>query len=188
MFDQKAIVAKSRNYKFKAKGIRNDVVLHKSSFETSPDHIMKTMVKLLNKREDEWTKEQKQLQKLKIEQKMELAKKQTVYVNKLLRQCKSWGGPVASIKELESVLKRHHDEAETVVKTELAYYKHTHRQEVTANPSLFALIKVTHEERLSNLMVLLNHQILEVSPKRLSGGRSSSQFLFPIVRFIEGPS
>ena len=156
-------MAKSRNYKFKAKGIRNDVVLHKSSFETSPDHIMRTMVKLLNKREDDWTQEQRRLQKLKIEQKMELAKKQSLYVNKLLRDCKSWGGPIASIAELESVLRRHHDNAETVVKTELAYYKHTHRQEVITNPTLFALIRVTHEERLSNLMVLLNQQILEVS-------------------------
>lgn len=155
-------MAKSRNYKFQAKGIRNDVVLHKSSFATSPDHIMRTMVKLLNKREDDWTQEQRRLQKLKIEEKMEMAKKQSQYVNKLLSQCKSWCGPIASIAELESVLKKHHDKAETVVKTELAYYKHTHRPEVVVNPSLFKLIRVTHEERLSNLMVLLNQQTLEV--------------------------
>ena len=120
------------------------------------------MVKLLNKREDDWTQEQRRLQKLKIEEKMEMAKKQSQYVNKLLSQCKSWCGPIASIAELESVLKKHHDKAETVVKTELAYYKHTHRPEVVVNPSLFKLIRVTHEERLSNLMVLLNQQTLEV--------------------------
>ena len=72
----KAAVAKCRNKKFKAKSIRNDVVLHKSSFETSPDYVIKKMVKLLNKREDDWTQKQKSLLKLKIEEKMEIAKKQ----------------------------------------------------------------------------------------------------------------
>ena len=80
-------IAKSRNYKFQVKGIRNDIVLHKSSLATSPGHIMRTMVKLLNKREDDWTQEQRRLQKLKIEEKMEMAKKQSQCVNKLLSHC-----------------------------------------------------------------------------------------------------
>ena len=162
VFDQKAIVAKSRNYKFQAKGIRNDIVLHKSSFTTAPDHIMKKMVTVLNKRQDDWTQEQQRLLKLKIEEKIEMAKKQSQYVNKLLAQCKSWDGPVVNIQELETVMKRHHDTIETVVKVELAYCKHIYRAEDIANLSLFKLIKVTHEERLSNLLVLLNQQALEV--------------------------
>ena len=32
VFDRKSVVAKTRNYKFKAKGIQNDMVLHDSSF------------------------------------------------------------------------------------------------------------------------------------------------------------
>ena len=156
VFDQKAVVAKSRNYKFKAKDIRNDIVLHKSSFTTAPDHIMKKMVTMLNKREDDWTQEQKRLLKLKIEEKIDMAKSCLHNVNR-------GGGPVVSIQELEAVMKRHHDTVETVVKVELAYYKHTHRAEVIANPSLLKLIKVTHEERLSNLLVLRNQQALDVS-------------------------
>lgn len=41
-------------------------------------------------------------------------------------------------------------------------YKHTHLIEVNAYLSLFRFSKVTHEERLRNLMVLLNGQGLEV--------------------------
>ena len=41
---------------------------------------------------------------------------------------------MATIAELKSVLKKYHDKAEAVVKTELAYYKHTHRPEVVVNP------------------------------------------------------
>ena len=38
-----------------------------------------------------------------------------------------------------------------------------HRNEVIASPLLFKLIRVSHEERLSNFMVLLSQQALEVS-------------------------
>ena len=65
-------------------------------------------------------------------------------------------------------MKRHYDKVETVVKTELTYYKHTHRSEVITNSPLFKLIRVTHEERLNNLMILLNQQAVQISriPKK----------------------
>ena len=162
MFDIKAAAAKTRNYRFKAKGIRNDVVLHNNSFSSTPDHVMKKMVQILNKKEDEWTDQQKTLLKQKIEEKMETAKKASQYVSKLLVQCKSWGGPVVSIEELEAVIRKNPDRTEMIVKSELTYYKHTHRTEVIANPKLFKLTKITHEERLSNLLVILDQNSLEV--------------------------
>ena len=45
VFDRKLVVAKTRNYKFKAKGIRNDMAVHDSSFNLTPNSLMK---KLLN--------------------------------------------------------------------------------------------------------------------------------------------
>ena len=95
VFDKKAKVAKSRKYKFKAKGIRNEVVLHiyKGSFSVTLNHLMKKMATLLNKREEEWSAQQKAKLKAKHEEKMEGAKKQSQYVNKLLGQSKSLGWP-----------------------------------------------------------------------------------------------
>ena len=78
------------------------------------------------------------------------------------------GGLIASITDLESVVEKHHDKAGTVVRTELAFYKHTHRPKVVVNPSLFKLLRISHEERLSNHMILLHGQILEVSGNFLS--------------------
>ena len=72
--------------------------------------------------------------------------------------CKSWNGPAVSIEELEHILNHNPDMVEKIVKTELTYYKHTHRSEVIASPHLFKLIKVSHEERLSNFCILLNGQ------------------------------
>ena len=45
----------------------------------------------------------------------------------------------------------------------IVFYKHTHRAEVIANPRLYSLIKITHEERLSNFMIILSQQAIEVS-------------------------
>ena len=59
-------------------------------------------------------------------------------------------------------MKKRPDDAEIVDKVELTHYKHTHYAEIIVNLSLFKLIRVTHEERLSNLMVLLNEKALEV--------------------------
>ena len=159
VFDMKSVVAKYRNYKFKAKGIRNDMVLHESSscYET-PSSLLKKMAKLLNQREDKWTEEQLRLHKAKVEEKMEKDRHQSQYVHKLLVMSKSWNGPAISIEELEYILGRNPDMVEKIVKTELTYYKHTHRNEVIASPHLFKLIKVSHEERLSNFCILLNGQ------------------------------
>ena len=116
VFDQKSKVAKSKNCKFKAKGIRNEVVRLKSSFSVTPNHPMKKMATLLNKIEDEWSAQQKTKLKEKLKEKMEMVKKQSQYVNKLLSQCKSWDGPVCSIEELQWAMKKRPDAAEIMLK------------------------------------------------------------------------
>ena len=87
---------------------------------------------------------------------MEKAKNQSQYVHKLLVLCKTWNGPPINIEELESILSQHTDSVDKIVKTKLTYYKHIHCSENTAAPSLFKLNKISHEERLSNLCILLN--------------------------------
>ena len=131
------------------------MVLHKSTFENTPYKILKTIATILNVREKEWTDDQKRLHKLKVEEKLEKAKNQSQYTNKLLNQCKSWRGPVCSIDELNTILSEKPDMMEQIVRTELTYYRNTHKAEVIASPSLFKLNKISHEERLTNLCVLL---------------------------------
>ena len=52
VFNQKSVAANTRNYKFKAKGIRNDMVLHDSSFNLAPNSLIEKLTKLLNLREE----------------------------------------------------------------------------------------------------------------------------------------
>ena len=155
VFDHRAIVSKCRNNKFKAKSLRNDMVLHSVSLDGA-SKISTAIAKLLNKREDEWNEEQKTLLRLKVEEKIKKAMNASNYTTKLLINCKSWRGPCVSSEELMSVLKDHSELQEKIVMTELAYYRDTHKSDVTANPELFKLNKITHEERLMNLCALLD--------------------------------
>ena len=149
-------MAKYRNHKFKAKSIRNDIVLHHSSFKNTPDHHLKLIVKILDKRECMWNKDQKKLHQKKILEKLEKAKKQSFYTDKLLTQCKSWKGPATSVDELLEILQKNPDQAIHIIRIELSYYRDTHRSDVISTPELFQLNKISHEEHLMNLSVLLS--------------------------------
>ena len=157
VFDHRAVIAKSGNYKFKAKSLRNDMVLHKASFGSTAGKLSAAILKMLNDREAQWTTEQKELHQMKIEEKLQQGRNASNYTNKLLGKCKSWGGPVTSAEELNSILESKPDIAEHIIRTELAYYRDTHKADVIANPRLYKLNKLTHEDRLANLCVLLSN-------------------------------
>ena len=156
-FSHLAVVAKFRNKNFTAKGIRNDIVLLQSS-QSTVDSLTTKIHKVLTDREHYWSIEQKQLQKLRIERKVNEAKKDQDYTTKLLQACKSWGGPCTTANELEVVLSRRNDLSEKIVKTELSYYRKTHQSEKHNVPELFKLTKISHEERLENLFILLSDE------------------------------
>ena len=156
VFDHRSHVAKTRNHKFKAKSLRNDMVLHKSNFDSAVTKLSTDILKQLNKREEEWTMEQKVLHRKKIEEKTQQARHSSEYTNKLLQKCKSWGGPVTSVEELSGILEGKPDISDHIVRTELAYYRDTHKADVIANPRLFKLNKISSEDRLANSFVLLN--------------------------------
>ena len=156
VFDKRAICAKSCNYKCKVKSLRDNMVLHNSSFHNTPDHQLKQVLKFLNAREVLWNNGQKELHRKKIMENLEKAKKQSNYTNKLLQQCKSWRGPVTTIEERIQIIQNKPDKIEQIVRVELSYYRDTHKSDVIANAHLFKLNKVTHEERLANLSILLS--------------------------------
>ena len=64
IFDHRAVVAKSRNRKFKAKSLRDDMVLHKASSDNTSEKISKSVAKLLIDQETVWNDEQKNLHRL----------------------------------------------------------------------------------------------------------------------------
>ena len=77
-------------------------------------------------------------------------------IKKLLADCKSWNGPFTPGKEIITVIKSWPDQEEFIVRTELAFFPHTHQTDKIQQPELFRQNKITHEEKLENLSVLLS--------------------------------
>lgn len=95
-FDKEAYVSKCRNKKFKAKNIRNNMMLYKSKKATKVDQITKQIAAVLNERERKWSDEQTTKMNKRIAEKLKKAASQKDYTRSLLRECKSWKGPADS--------------------------------------------------------------------------------------------
>ena len=154
-FSRLSEVAKFRNNKFSAKGIRNDMTLYQSK-KGEVQSIARNITKVLEKREKVWNENQKQLLVIRIKEKFEKSIDQKDYTKKLLQTCKTWGGPCTTAEELQSILIAKPDIQERIVKVELTYYRTTHKTDMLSRPDLFRLNKITHEERLENLLILLS--------------------------------
>jgi hypothetical protein len=153
-FSHIASVAKFGNKKFTAKEIRSNCTLYQAKSitkDTKTCHLSKK----LRGMEKDWTAAQSVLATGKIEEKRAKGANHKNYICKLLAQCKSWNGPFTSAEEMDRILSIHGDIEEKIVRTELNYYKHTHKADVAARPELFKVNMVGHQERLENLLTLL---------------------------------
>ena len=64
-----------------------------------------------------------------IREKMTKAGNLNNMIMKLLKDCKTWNGPVTSSNELINILKTHPGQQRFILRTELAYFMHTHKTE-----------------------------------------------------------
>ena len=122
------------------------------------DKIVRNITKLLDVRGRKWDKKQKGKLKQRLQEKANKAARAKDYAKKLLKDCKAWGGPCASCEDLLAVLSSRPDKSELIVKTEMAYYAQTHKQEKIQTPDLFRINKITYNEKLVNLMILLSDE------------------------------
>ena len=76
-------------------------------------------------------------------------------MQKRLKLCKSWGGPVVSIEELRTILNSHPDPNEAIVRNELIYFKKSHYSKVKYKPDFFKVNSNIHKETLLNLCALV---------------------------------
>ena len=107
---------------------------------------------------------QSQQEKLKqrLEEKLKKSARAEDYT--LLQNCKSWRGPATSIEELKQSLQEKPDQQVTIVRTELAYYVHTHKADKIARPHVFKPSGISCEEKPMNLSILLEDEDLEPAP------------------------
>ena len=121
-------------------------------------NIIRKVVNVLNTREKQWNEKQKELYAIRIKEKIQKAVRQKGYVRKLLETCKSWEGPCVTSDELSAAIDAKAGKQEQIVKAELTFYRNIHKSDMIARPDLFKLNKMSHEERLENLLVLLGDE------------------------------
>ena len=66
--------------------------------------------------------------------------------------------------------------AEKVVRTEVSYYRDTHKTEISYQPHLFKVNRITHEERLINFCVLLGQNGQKVQEMNLPSNEEALKF------------
>ena len=165
-FDRDAQVAKGRNRRFKAKNVRNNMVVYKTKSEIKADKISKKIVQfeILSQREERWNQSQQEKLKQRLKEKLKKSARAKDYTLKLLQNYKSWGDPATSIEELKQSLQEKPDQQVTIVKTELAYYVHTHKADKITRPHRFKPSGISCEEKPMNLSILLEDEDLEPAP------------------------
>ena len=131
-FDREARVAKIRNRRFKAKTLRNNMMLYQKTKELKITKMSHTIASILSNWEETWTANQKERLQQRLQEKLIKCRKAKDYTKKLLDSCKSWGGPCTSVDELHEILREKAHEQELSVKTEHSYYVLTHKLDKTA--------------------------------------------------------
>ena len=93
--------------------------------------------------------------KARIQAKLEKLNNQKDYSRKLLENCKSWRGPCV-LAEVQAIHLPNADIQGRIVKVELGNFRQIHEPDMIARPDLFKLNKISNEEQLENLMILLS--------------------------------
>ena len=81
--DKEAVVSRCRNRKFKAKNIRNNMVLYKCKKAIKVDRLSKKINLILSERARQWNSEQSSLFNIRLKEKLQKVKKQKDYVKRL---------------------------------------------------------------------------------------------------------
>ena len=103
--------------------------------------------------------DQNLLTREKLQKACNAALKAEEYVHVLLQKCKSWGGPFTSISELEKCVQTTPEDAlKAILRTEVAYRRHTSPRDFQARHNLYRLNQVTTAEMKVNLSLILTSE------------------------------
>ena len=145
--------AKCRNFRFKAKSIRNDLMLYKGN-QGLVEPSSKKLTKLLSEKKS-WNDSQKRKAEDMIAEKLSKALNSNNYTKKLLVDCKSWSGPFTSPSEMLQIINKRPGQANHILRTEIAYLAHTQKGDKFIRPKLYKTNGLSFEEKIENLSVLL---------------------------------
>ena len=151
--------ASCSNHKFTAKGIHDEMTVHKCS-PVSVEKVTRNLVKILDNHERQWVEKQNLLSREKLEQNCHTALKAIEYVHVLLQKCKFWSGSFTNIDELEKCVNAsdNDDALKVILRNKVAYRKYTSPHDQKARPQLYRLSQITTAELKINLALILTSE------------------------------
>ena len=112
------------------------------------------------------------------------------YSRKLMENCKSQGGPCMLVEKLQTILLAKPDIQDCIAKAELAYFHQTHKSDIIAWLDFFKFNKISNQERLENLMILLserptNADVLQMITRNVTHKpRKDATTLLPEINYL----
>ena len=150
------------NKNFKAQRIRDDLMFETNKKAESLNKKNLAIFKNLKSMEMNWTTEQKEQIKIKIRANLEKQKRKNEYVESNLKKCKSHNGPFTSIEELQRYVNKKPKDLQKNLRYEIIFKRQLNSQDFQIRPSLYKVNRMTVDELLTNLTILLATE--EVGP------------------------
>ena len=146
------------NKLFKAKRIRDDLMLIDGDNHVKIEKSMNAALKHLDDMEISWTTKQKEKMKQKLMENLQKKVRANDFVDQLLVKCKQHNGPVTSVNELKALVSEKSPELKTFLRQEIQYQRVTHQRDVDVRKELYKVNKLTSEEMVENITVLLSDE------------------------------
>ena len=144
------------NKLFKAKRIRDDLVLSDQKVEEHQDLTALKVMKQLDAMEFDWSKDQKAKKVEHLKEALLKKKRHNEFSDQVLKKCKSHNGPVTSASELKELLKANPSNTKQLLRLEIQFQRCMHPNDVAARPLLYKVNKLSEQQMVENLTILLS--------------------------------
>ena len=144
---------------FTGKRIRDDLVLSDANDDLQVDRSITQVMKLLDDMELKWSAKQKELKKKHLLECFQKKLRANDFVDQLLVKCKQHQGPFTSINEVKALVKNNPTELKSFLRLEIQYQRVTHPRDAEARKDIYRVNKVSLEEMIENLTLILSDEI-----------------------------
>ena len=113
------------------------------------------IMKSLDEMELKWTNSQKDKKKQYLLQNVMKKQRNNDLIDHLLIKCKEHNGPITSLEELNSLVKRKPIKLKQMLRQEIHYQKLTHPQDFAARKNLYKINSIEEKDLMENLTIIL---------------------------------
>ena len=143
---------------FTGKRIRDDLVLSDANDDLLVDCSIIKVMKLLDDMELKWSASQKELKKKHLLEGFQKKVRANDFVDQLLGKCKQHHGPFTSVNEVKTLVQQNPKELKSFLRLEIQYQRVTHPRDAEARKDIYRVNKVTLEEMIENLVLILSDE------------------------------